>query len=78
MLSVLLRSLPGVVFLPGLAFALARGTSADRLLVLTFILPVLSGPSQDRYLLPIQPILLFYAALLLQVVWRRLSRTASA
>ena len=59
---VLLRSAPGVVLLPGLAWGLIMTGWRMRLFLLLFLFPILAGPAQDRYSLPIQPILFYYCA----------------
>jgi hypothetical protein len=43
---------------------MVRGSRSEKLLVLVVIAPILAGPAQDRYLLPIQPLLFFYGWLL--------------
>jgi hypothetical protein len=59
---VLLRSAPGLVLLPGLAWGLIMSGWRMRLFLVLFLVPIIAGPAQDRYSLPIQPILLFYCA----------------
>src|SRR5690606_20804553 len=54
---VLLRAAPGLILLPGLLWGLLRADRAHRLLILIFIAPVLAGATQDRYMLPLQPVL---------------------
>ena len=67
---VLLRSAPGLLFLPGLVYLTVRGNVYDRWLTILFLLPVLAGASQDRYTLPLQPILFIYGL----VAYRRLGQ----
>lgn len=57
---VLLRAAPGVILLPGLYWSLFRADRAHRLLMWLFIAPILAGATQDRYMLPVQPILFLY------------------
>jgi hypothetical protein len=59
-LIVLIRSLGGVIILPGIFYSLIRGDNLDKIIILLFITPMLIGASQERYLLPICPILIFY------------------
>jgi hypothetical protein len=59
---VILRMLPGFIMLPGLFWILAHAQWRVRLFVVFFLAPVLLGISQDRYVLPIQPVLFFYGA----------------
>ena len=59
---VLVRAIPGPLFLIGLFVLFAKGESRHKQLIMLFILPVLLTASQDRYSVPIQPILFFYFA----------------
>ena len=54
---VVLRALPGLLFLPGLAYGLKRGRSFDKIFVTIFLIPVFVGAAQERYLLAITPLL---------------------
>jgi hypothetical protein len=58
---VLIRSAPGLIFAPGIIYLFVAGKKSDRLLVAMVMLPILIGPAQDRYTLPIQPLLFLYA-----------------
>lgn len=57
---VVLRALPGLILLPGLVWLFACGPNRLRLLMVTFLAPILLGASQERYILPIVPILFAY------------------
>lgn len=57
---VILRMLPGIITLPGLLWLLFRANWRVRIFVVFFLAPILSGVSQDRYALPIQPVLFFF------------------
>ena len=57
---VMLRALPGVILLPGMIYLFFKGASRHKLLVIVFIIPILMVAAQDRYLLPIQPLLFYY------------------
>jgi len=59
-LASMLRSASALVIVPGLFQALYGGDTRDRLLVVAFVLPVLLGVAQERYSLPILPILFLY------------------
>jgi hypothetical protein len=61
-LLVILRMLPGMIMLPGLFWLLFRANWRVRLFIVCFLAPILLGVSQDRYVLPIQPVLFFYGA----------------
>ena len=65
-LIVLVRAAPGLILLPGLIIAVVRGSGRMRMLLLIFCLPILIGASQDRYNLPIQPILFCFGAMALK------------
>jgi len=70
-LLVVARAVVGVILLPGLLFLLVRGRTRDSILVILFSLPVFIGPTQDRYYLPILPILFYYGVLAYSAAWRR-------
>lgn len=57
---VLLRAAPGLILLPGLYWSLFRADRSHRLLMAIFIAPILAGATQDRYMLPVLPILFLY------------------
>lgn len=57
---VVLRALPGLILLPGLFLLFASGPNRLRLLMVMFLAPILLGASQERYILPITPIVFAY------------------
>lgn len=57
---VLIRALPGVVFLPGLIYVFLYGVRFDKVFMLFFLLPVYVGAAQERYLLAVTPLLILY------------------
>lgn len=57
---VLIRAAAGVVLLPGLLYLVFRGNPRHRVFVGLFILPLLLGAAQERYLLGVIPILYLY------------------
>jgi hypothetical protein len=59
---VLIRAAPGLLLLPGLVWGLFFSGWRVRLFLVLFMLPNVVGPAQDRYSLPIQPLLIFYCA----------------
>jgi hypothetical protein len=59
---LLVRIAAGVLLLPGLFVLFLRASFWEKALVAIYLAPVLSGASQDRYLLPISPILFLYGA----------------
>lgn len=61
-LLVLIRAAPGLILLPGLLYGLFRAPWAYRLLLATFFAPVVLGSAQDRYVLAVTPLLVFFAA----------------
>jgi len=72
------RALPGLILLPGLIHLFWRGDRRLQLLTVLYLLPILLAASQDRYSLPLQPVLLYQCALLspwmyggLSLRWRR-------
>ncbi len=58
----LARSLPGLVFLPGLFYGMLRAPMFQRIFVGLFLIPVFVAASQERYILGIMPILFFWGA----------------
>jgi hypothetical protein len=64
---VLLRAAPGLILLPGLVWGLWRADGSHRLLIALFAAPVLAGASQDRYMLPLLPVLYLFGC----GVWSR-------
>jgi|GEM_PF-1411209 len=71
---VLVRAAPGLILLPGLIWLLVRGDRRIAALVVLFILPPLLGATQERYILPIQPILFIYGAMAYEAGFRALRR----
>ena len=57
---VLARASPAILLLPGLIFALIRAHWFERLFLFFFMIPVYVGATQERYLLAITPLLLFW------------------
>jgi hypothetical protein len=57
---VILRALPGILLLPGFIWCIFFAGSRHRMFILLFFLPIFLGPSQDRYNLPVYPLLFFF------------------
>jgi hypothetical protein len=57
---VLVRASAWVVLLPGLVWWLVRGDWRQRLFLITFLAPIMIGIAQERYILPIMPVLFYY------------------
>jgi hypothetical protein len=62
-LMVFLRSIPGIFIFPGIFYCFYRGSWLERALLLGFLLPLLITVAQERYLLPIAPLLLLYGGI---------------
>ena len=60
MLGTLLRSTFAVITLPGLLYCLWRGEERERLMVVVVLAPTLFGLTQERFSLPILPLMAFY------------------
>lgn len=60
LIMVLARSAAGIFLLPGLIYLFLYANWRYRLFMFLFVLPILMGPAQDRYILPVQAILFFY------------------
>ncbi|HIF10919.1 MAG TPA: hypothetical protein EYQ81_14505 [Sneathiellales bacterium] len=57
---VALRVIPGMIMLPGLIWLIFRADLRVRFFTFFFLVPILFGISQDRYVFPIQPVLFYY------------------
>jgi hypothetical protein len=57
---VVIRGVPGLIFLPGLIYLFFVGQLFEKWFVFFFMLPVFIGASQERYLLALTPILLLW------------------
>jgi hypothetical protein len=68
----LARALPGLLFLPGLVYGLFYGKRFDRIFLLFFLPPVYVAAAQERYLLPITPLLVWWGAQAWHSMARRL------
>jgi hypothetical protein len=62
-LLVALRAISGILILPGIFYCFYRGSWLERVLLLGFLLPLLLTVAQERYLLPIAPLLLLYGGM---------------
>jgi len=60
------------VLLPGLIWVAWRGNNRDRLFIAALLMPILLGGTQDRYNLPIQPLLFYFGWKAYEPLWRRL------
>jgi hypothetical protein len=76
---VFLRAITAVWLLPGLWRSLARGSPFERVLILCFLFPFMLGASQERYLVPIAPLLFLHGVLFWKELpaWRRLRTSRS-
>lgn len=71
---VAFRALAGLVLLPGLVVAALRAPMRERLFLGLFFLPIFLGPTQDRYNLPIYPLLFYYGSTFYDALWARARR----
>lgn len=62
-LFVILRGIGGIWILPGIFYCIYRGSWLERVLLLGFLFPLLVTVAQERYLLPIAPLLLLYGGI---------------
>jgi hypothetical protein len=60
---VFLRAMGGILILPGIFYCIYRGSWLERVLLFGFLLPLLITVAQERYLLPIAPLLLLYGGI---------------
>ena len=68
---VAVRAVAGIVLLPGMIYAIWYAPRRTKLFLIVFMLPFILGASQDRYNLPILPILFYYGALFYIAAWSR-------
>ena len=71
-LLVIARGAAGVILLPGFLYLFWAGRRGEIALIALFCLPILLGPAQDRYYLPIYPILFLYGVRFYEAAWRTL------
>jgi len=69
---VVARALPGLILLPGLFWGLILAGRRHALFLALFCLPILLGPAQDRYNLPIYPMLFMFGALAYHRLWHKI------
>tara|TARA_B110000503_G_C6966985_1_gene337579 strand:- start:91 stop:558 length:468 start_codon:yes stop_codon:yes gene_type:complete len=62
-LFVFLRGMGGILILPGIFYCFYRGSWLERVLLFGFLFPLLITVAQERYLLPIAPLLLLYGGI---------------
>ena len=72
MTLVFVRAAAGLVLLPGLIHIIFAMPRRQKLFVALFCLPIFLGPAQDRYNLPIFPLLFLHGALAYQALYKRL------
>jgi hypothetical protein len=72
-LLVLARGGAGVILLPGIFYLFWAGRRGEMALIGLYCLPIVLGPAQDRYYLPIYPILFLYGVMAYQAAWRAVS-----
>lgn len=66
---VLVRAAAGIVLLPGLIYGFLRAPWAYRFLLAAFFAPVIFGSAQDRYIMPVAPLLVLFAERFAFEVW---------
>lgn len=69
---VFMRGMGGILILPGIFYCFYRGSWLERVLLLGFLFPLLITVAQERYLLPIAPLLLLYGG----TFWKNLYLSA--
>lgn len=69
---VLARAAPAVLLLPGLIFIFFSAHWFERVFIFFFMIPVYVGASQERYLLAITPILLYWGLVFYRNIFFRL------
>jgi hypothetical protein len=59
---VMIRASGSVFLLPGMFYLMFKGRNNEKLVSIFFLVPLFLGVSQERYLLPLCPIFMFYGA----------------
>lgn len=59
---VAIRALGSIFLIPGFFYLFIKGTRFEKLSALIFFTPIFLGASQERYLLPLYPVLMFYGS----------------
>ncbi len=62
-LLILMRALSGIFIFPGIFYCFYRGSWLERILIMSFLFPLLITVAQERYLLPVAPLLLLYGGI---------------
>jgi hypothetical protein len=65
----LARAAPGLIFLPGLIYGVFKGRAHEQIFVVCVMLPIFVAASQERYLLAITPILLWWGVQAYGRIW---------
>lgn len=66
---VMIRSVPGLILLPGLLWVIFKRPRRMALFLLLFLIPPVIGATQERYLLPIMPIIFYYGVVAFGAAW---------
>ena len=72
---VLIRSSVGLIIFPGIIWLFFKGSFVEKLFVIIFLAPILLGLAQERYSIPIYPILFFYGTLFYTHVFKTIYST---
>lgn len=74
-LFIFMRAVGGIWILPGIFYCVYLGNWLERVLLFGFLVPLLVTVGQERYLLPVAPLLLLYGGIfwkdLYQSAWKR-------
>ena len=60
---VILRNSCGIIILPGIIRSLIKSSKLEIFFIVCFIIPILFGTAQERYILPLIPIFYFHGAI---------------
>jgi len=73
LMMLLIRAGIGLLLLPGIIYLIRWGDKRHKILFYLYFLPVFLGASQDRYNLPLQPLLYYYGVLSIVNLRNRMS-----
>ncbi len=69
-LFIVIRSSAGLIIFPGLIWLFFKGSFNEKLFIVLFIFPILLGLAQERYSLPIYPLLFYYGTLFYSYIFK--------
>ena len=69
---VLIRSLAGIIILPGIFWLFLKANNNIRIFTIIFLFPIMLGLAQERYSLPIYPLLFYYGTIFYTFIFKNI------